>query len=604
MRGRSTHGKNRLPEIAGLIIILAALLLMPYRVASQEEEPVIHRIRLEGNESFKTGLLKDQMRKFEGQPDDSVQISKDAQNILSFYMNNGYLDARLVEIKRTPDEKKKHLITYTLVIEESEPYKISEVKIEGAAKFEEERLRGLLVIKPGEILRTAFINYSEYLLQEFYNRHGYIYCKIEHKLEPSPYLRKARILTFTVEEGKQVSVGTVAVDSNETVRTRIIEREIVIKPGEVYNPSMAYESQRRIYATGLFTRVWFREKGTREKSEVIDLTFFVREGKPRWFAFGGGYQQPDRASVYLHWGHDNIFNNGQKLRLESSYSTNLDGEHTEEFGITHREPYLFSSSFKGELHLFHKREYEENYDLIESGGNLRVGRYIGNQIEGFGQYQFKTSSTRIYGDGDDLPNAEGITNSISLSLTRDSRDNILDPKTGTLSSLRGDIAGSILGGDNNFYRYVGDITAFFNPLGDIVFAARARGGVIEPFEPSTAVPFSERFPLRGQDAIRGFAEENLEAGGYYLTSFNAEMRFPLFRIFNRYLGFAYFVDMGNAFRTPHRLEDVLKDMKIGAGAGIRAETPIGPVRVDYARNITGPSDTDYGRLYFAIGHMF
>jgi outer membrane protein insertion porin family len=203
-----------------------------------------------------------------------------------------------------------------------------------------------------------------------------------------------------------------------------------------------------------------------------------------------------------------------------------------------------------------------------------------------------------------LPNAEGITNSISLSLTRDSRDNILDPKTGTLSSLRGDIAGSILGGDNNFYRYVGDITAFFNPLGDIVFAARARGGVIQPFEPSTAVPFSERFPLRGSDAIRGFAEENLEAGGYYLTSFNAEMRFPLFKIFNRYLGFAYFVDMGNAFRTAHRLEDVLKDMKIGAGAGIRAETPIGPVRVDYARNITGPSDTDYGRLYFAIGHMF
>ena len=82
------------------------------------------------------------------------------------------------------------------------------------------------------------------------------------------------------------------------------------------------------------------------------------------------------------------------------------------------------------------------------------------------------------------------------------------------------------------------------------------------------------------------------------------MRFPIFRVFRKYVGLAYFVDMGNAFRTRLRFEEMAKDMKIGAGAGIRFETPIGPIRLDYARNITGASDTDYGRVYFAIGHMF
>jgi len=604
MRDKYTHSGNRLIGMAGSIIILTGLLLVPLSATCEPEEPVIKRIRLEGNESFKSGLLKEQMRKFEGQPDDSVQIAKDAQNILAFYRKNGYLDVQLLEIKREPGPVDSHLVTYTLVIEESEAYTISDIFINGETIFKEEKLRELLVIRPGEILRTPFIDYSEYLLEEFYNRSGYIYSKIEHALKPSPYARRSRILTFTINEGKQVRVGTVSVDSNLTVRTRIIEREIIVKPGEIYNPSKAYESQKRIYGTGLFKKVWFREKGTAEKKDVIDLTFYVREDRPRWVAFGGGYQQGNRVSVYLQWGHDNIFNNGQKLKLETAYSTNFGGEHTEDFGITHREPYLFSSAFKGELRLFHNREYEERYDLIESGGNLRIGRYITSQIEAFSQYQFKTSSTQIYQDDGDLPNAEGITNSISLSLTRDSRDNLFDPRTGTFSSLRGDFAGGLLGGDHSFYRYVGDVSAFYNPLGDIVFAARARGGAIEPYGPTGTVPFSERFRLRGSDAVRGYAEQTLEEGGYYLTTLNVEMRFPLFSVFNKYLGFAYFVDMGNSFRTRLRLEDITREMKIGAGAGIRIETPIGPLRLDYARNITGASDTDYGRVYFAIGHMF
>jgi outer membrane protein assembly complex protein YaeT len=604
MRRKYTDPGNRLIGMAGPITILAVVLSLALPALGEQEEPIIHRIRLEGNNSFKAGLLKNQMRKFEGQPDDSVQIITDAQNILSFYRKNGYLDVELLEVRRSPSPGEPHLMTYTIVVYESDPYIISQINIEGATKFKEEKLRELLVIKPGEVLRTAFIDYSEYLLQESYNRSGYIYCKIDSKLEPAPYARRARTLTFTIDEGQQVRIGTVTVDSNVTVRTRIIEREIIVRPGEIYNPSMAYESQKKIYGTGLFEEVWFREIGTAEKSEVIDLAFYVREGKPRWVAFGGGFQQPDKVNVYLQWGHDNIFNNGQKLKLEASFATNRHWEHTEHFGVSHREPYLFSSSFKGELRLFHDREHRDAYDILESGGNVRVGRYIGKRIEAFVQYQFKTSSTEIYMPEEPIPEPDGVTNSISLSLTRDNRDNIFDPRRGTLSSLRGDVAGGVLGGDYSFYRYIGDVSVFYNPLRDIVFAARARGGAVKPLGSQGVVPLGERFPLRGSDAVRGYAEEDLTEGGYYLTTFNVEMRFPVFRMFNKYFGFAYFVDMGNSFRPLLRLEDILKDMRIGAGAGIRFETPIGPFRLDYARNITGESDTDYGRFYFAIGHMF
>ncbi len=596
--------EDRLKKIAGLIIVLAFWLVPPF-LAHAAEGPVIHRIRFEGNEVFRSKTLMEKMRKMAGQPDDSFQIKRDASLVIQFYRENGYLDAELVEIKRIPRTKNALLIDYTIVIHESEPYTISDIDLEGVKSLKESELRKLLVVKSGDVLKVAFISYSEYLLQELYRRNGYVYCEVNRRVEPAPHMRKARSLTFVIEEGIQARVGSVSIDSNEAVRGRIIAREIIIKPGEIYNPSKAYESQKRIYGTGLFKDVRFEEIGKEDTSEIIDLVFIVKEDKARWVGFGGGYRSPDRMSFFLNWGHDNIFNNGQRLRLETSYAFNLKGEHEENFAVTHSEPYLFSSGFKGELRLFHNREYLEAYDLIESGGIARVGRYMGRDIEAFSQYQFKTASVKIYklDDIGELSNAEGITNSISLSLTRDTRDYPFDPRTGSLSSVRGDIAGGILGGDNDFYRYVGDVSAFYNPLGDVVFAVRARGGVIESFG-LNAIPFSERFPLRGSDAVRGYPEENLEAGGFYLTTFNAEMRFPLFRIATRYVGLAYFVDMGNASRIPLQLDEHMKQMKIGAGAGIRAETPIGPVRLDYARNITGASDTDYGRIYFGIGHMF
>jgi len=599
MSSKLVHNWDRLFRLAGLIIIVAFL---PALCSGQEEKPVVHRIRFEGNESFNSKALREQMRTIEEQPEDSFQITRDLGRIISFYRDNGYLDAKIVKTKRIPDLNRKHLITYVLVIEEREPYTISSVEIEGVEKFDLKELRKLLATKPGDILKIPFIYYSEFRIREFYTKRGYIYCRVDYRLETSPTVRKSMILTFRVDEGNQVRVGDVSISGNASVRSGIIKREIVIKPKEIFDPSKAYRSQSRIYSTGLFTDVRFEVIGEEEKRDKVDLIFHVVEGKPRWIALGGGYQSPDRVSFYMHWGHDNIFNNGQKLKLETSFSFNLEGEHEENFGITHREPYLFNSAFQGELHLFHNREFTEHYDVIESGGNSRVGRYIGENIEAFAQYQFKTSSVEVYGDPSETPEQDLITNSVSISLTRDNRDNIFDPRTGTLAGLRAEYAGGILGGDNDFYRAVGDISAFYNPIARIVFGVRARGGYIEPFGYSKSVPFEETFALRGSDAIRGYAEQNLKEGDNCLTTFNVEMRFPLFRIFGKYLGLAYFVDMGRVWPKWDKVS--LKEMNIGAGAGIRGETPIGPLRLDYARNIRGRSDTDYGRIYFGIGHMF
>ena len=604
MKVKSLETSGQLSKLAGSIIIVLFLALLPSFCFGQEEEPLVRMILFEGNSSFKANILRDQMRSKIGQPEDSFQLARDVENVIAFYKQNGYLDARLAQTKRTPHPKHKRLITYTYIIQEGSPYTISGVRIEGAEKIDAKKLKGLPTVKPGQVLKNALIYYSEFRVREFYAIRGYVYCKIDHRLETPPNLRYSRLLIFEIDEGNQVKVGTVSISGDKSVRRGIIDREIVIKPGEIFNPEKAYESQRRIYGTGLFKDVRFDVVGAEEKKEIVDLVFSVIEGKPRWFAFGGGFRSPDWISVYLNWGHDNLLNNGQKLTLESSYSFNpypSENEHEERFGVTHREPYLFNSSYQGELNVFHHRLLRKAYHIIETGGHLRIGRYMGEHIDAFAEYRFKTASVEKFEESKTIPEAKLITNSIRLSMSRDYRDNFFDPRTGTFSSIGAEYAGGLLGGDNYFYRFIADASVFYNPLGNIVFALRARGGLIEPFG-GRVTPFEERFALRGTDAIRGYREQDLTEGGDYLITSHAEMRFPVFRVYAKYVGLAYFVDIGNAWRNVGDMK--FADLQAGAGVGLRLETPIGPLRLDYARNITGTSETDLGRVYFGIGHLF
>jgi translocation and assembly module TamA len=66
------------------------------------------------------------------------------------------------------------------------------------------------------------------------------------------------------------------------------------------------------------------------------------------------------------------------------------------------------------------------------------------------------------------------------------------------------------------------------------------------------------------------------------------------KAFSPVWGLAAFYDAGNAFDDFSQFE-----LKQGAGLGVRFYTPVGPIRVDLARQI-GESSPQY-RFHFSIG---
>jgi outer membrane translocation and assembly module TamA len=63
-----------------------------------------------------------------------------------------------------------------------------------------------------------------------------------------------------------------------------------------------------------------------------------------------------------------------------------------------------------------------------------------------------------------------------------------------------------------------------------------------------------------------------------------------------------FGDFGNLWNDPKYVIDTQFTLRADVGAGVRVQTPVGPLVLDYGVNVTRhPAYEDFGQLHFAIG---
>ena len=114
------------------------------------------------------------------------------------------------------------------------------------------------------------------------------------------------------------------------------------------------------------------------------------------------------------------------------------------------------------------------------------------------------------------------------------------------------------------------------------------------------LPPYEAFSLGGTDSVRGYKDGDLGSGRSFVT-FSAEYRFPLFSILGGALFFDAGSDLGTAGNVPGNPAGI-RDKPgsgFGYGAGLRIQSPIGQIRIDYAINDQGDN-----QIHFGIGQRF
>jgi len=228
--------------------------------------------------------------------------------------------------------------------------------------------------------------------------------------------------------------------------------------------------------------------------------------------------------------------------------------------------------------------------------------------------RYTLDRTRLYNaqiPADDQPDIDRLFPQVRLStvtgsILRDSRDDVLDPQAGNVLGFDGSVAARALGSEVGFGRSFFQAFSYQRLPGArrLVLVGGARLGLSKGFarevevvaaagEESgdgtvrrlTDLPASERFFAGGDTTVRGFALDRLgtnqtlnaqgfPTGGNGLLVFNVEIRAPYWNG----IGPVGFVDVGNVFG---RASDVdVRDLRAAAGFGVRYLSPIGPLRVD------------------------
>lgn len=225
-------------------------------------------------------------------------------------------------------------------------------------------------------------------------------------------------------------------------------------------------------------------------------------------------------------------------------------------------------------------------------------------------YGYRFERTLVYNHELTIP-LETVYNDGRLTgaLLFDRRRNPLEPTGGTFSSVAFERAADWLASDTSYTRMLLQQTGFLQ-RGPVVLAGRVMSGGIT----GNDIPIGDlRFLTGGATTVRGYGENSLgprdildqAKGGTTLLVLNQEVRFPLYRWFR---GVGFF-DVGNTFDDTYPF--AWSELKIGYGTGLRFDSPIGLLRLDWGvpgstipNSGRQPNTFSSGRWYFGIGHIF
>lgn len=373
---------------------------------------------------------------------------------------------------------------------------------------------------------------------------------------------------------KAARVRDVQVTGHEKTKDHVVRREITVAPGDTLNRQQVQRTLQRLSLTGFFDDVGanFVETGD---PDSLDLVFEVRERKTGMASFGAGYSNLDGFLGYIEVADENFLGRGQRANVRWEFGRN---KNSYELGF--HEPYLMGSKTSFGINLYNAAE--EN--MHRKGGDITLGRPLGEFTRG--SISYKTYDWTM------MPtNERGQTRSVMLSATTDTRNHPFSPTAGFRSRLSVERGGGFLGGTDDFTKYEGQYSKYFK-LGQKEKQAFALRAIAGHGHGPGGEPLAEqhRFGIGGADTLRGYG--NREFVGDRKLVLNAELRLPLADAVEA----ALFADFGNAFAHDEPIR--LRDLKAGYGVGLRLDTPLGIIRIDYGIGEEG------GRAYFSLGPAF
>jgi outer membrane protein insertion porin family len=258
---------------------------------------------------------------------------------------------------------------------------------------------------------------------------------------------------------------------------------------------------------------------------------------------------------------------------------------------------------------FWRREKELAYTIDRVGGNIALQHHFAKFTNGTFDYTLEQDRLNIAPDVLTQISDFSLINlynksSCSLRLVRDSGKPLFYPVQGSYGSLTITYSGIGFNSQYHFFRFISEYRRYHQLPYQWSLAARVKGGSIISTGTDSFIPIEERFFAGGISSVRGWARSRLgpltpedkPTGGNSYVEMGLEVRHVIYKK----LAFSLFFETGNVWSESFTFH--AGSLRYSAGAGLRFDTPNGPIRLDIARPVFDVEKKI--QFYVSVGHAY
>jgi outer membrane protein insertion porin family len=598
----------------------------------------VQRVNFIGNEVFSDGRLRRAIETSQANILSSVfgtgsydqdRLELDRELLRQFYLERGFIDFQVLSAT-AEIARERNAFFVTFVLSEGPRYDFGEIGVASsvpgldAAAFEPL----LAPVLGGGVYNARLVERVVERMAFQAGQQGYAFLEVRPRITRNEAARTVDIV-FELVEGERVFIERIDISGNTRTLDRVIRRQFRVVEGDAFNAREIRNAENRIRGLEYFSEVAVSvREGSSPARALIGVE--VEEQPTGSLNLGGSFSSSEGFAAQVSITERNFLGRGQTVSAAvtaSSQFTNVD--------FTFIEPALFDRDLLGGFQIYYRdRNFNETaYKTSNIGFVPRIGfpvsengrltlRYTISQDE---IYDVTRDTSRIIQDeaGTELTSALGGT------YVYDRRNSPVDPTAGFILTLNQEFAG--LGGDATYSKTSGVARAYASLFEeDLVLSAALEAGALFSQDGSNV---TQRF-ITGGDAFRGFARNGVgprdicgeggrgactdpqqdEAvddplGGNYLSVLRLDASFPLGPLEQYGIFGGVFSDIGSLWgldETDGSMGEVDADFYLRATAGVSVfvETPLAPLRFNFARALRKRSYDETENFRFTIATRF
>jgi len=553
------------------------------------------------------------------------KLTGDLETIKSFYLNRGYLEVAVdsTQVAITPDKKDIYL---TINITEGQKYTVKGIKMDGEMFGREAELRNLVLLQPGATFSGELLEASNKRISDRLASFGYAFANVTGNPEIDQAKREVTF-TFFVDPGKRAYVRHMTISGNTVTRDEVIRREFRQFESSWYDPNRVKLSRDRVDRLGYFKDVTVETPESQGTTDQVDVNIAVTEKPTGNFMVGGAFSQSEKFTFTASITQANFAGSGNTIGLELNTS-----KYNRTISLAQTNPYFTDEGISRAFQVYLRTSRPPalnigSYTVRQTGANMTFGVpfsevdtvYFGAGLERT-KLETDTSSPQLYknfvmqNSKEEVARTTGVgtatTNAIPLTVAwgRDSRDSSVTPTRGRYQRANLEID---LFGDAKYYRAIYE-HQWYRPL--TRWMTLALKGELDYGHGigDHAYPVFKNFYGGGIGSVRGYESSSLgivdpftldALGGAKRVIGNAELQFPFPGSgTDRSLRWFTFADGGQVYQENQRIRT--NQLRYSAGIGLSWISPVGPLKLSYAKPLNAKPGDRLERFQFQMGTGF